>query len=269
MTGCPLISRGCPDTLDTRRCCAPATAHFCISIAYIICYNFLIIWLHVLLAFHLSKNLSGEFWKTYFGILAENFGEMLEILRIFLRYFEIILKNCLEYFHEISWTLQKKCRKSKFSIKFWKIMEKHPGNFKLLILQKLRRVLKMFLSSFSEIVKKFWRKVWNTLYKFLDILKGHLVTFLRQFLEKLVKNYSKNVKLFWENFGIIWRNYKIIILGTFWTFLRKYVRALGEFWKTNFELLTGNFKKMLEIWRKFLMNFGLTLKYFEYFCKIS
>ncbi len=32
----------------------------------------------------------GEFWKTYFGILAENFEEMLEILKTFLKYFEII-----------------------------------------------------------------------------------------------------------------------------------------------------------------------------------
>ncbi len=38
----------------------------------------------------------------YFGILAENFGDMLEILRTFLRYFGIILWKCLEYFHEIS-----------------------------------------------------------------------------------------------------------------------------------------------------------------------
>ncbi len=38
---------------------------------------------------------------TYFGILPENLGEMLEILRTFLRYFEIILWNCSEYFHEI------------------------------------------------------------------------------------------------------------------------------------------------------------------------
>ncbi len=44
----------------------------------------------------------GEFWKTYFEILADNFGEMLEIMKTFLRYFEIILWNCLEYFYEIS-----------------------------------------------------------------------------------------------------------------------------------------------------------------------
>ncbi len=44
----------------------------------------------------------GEFWKTYFGILAENFGEMLEILKTLLGYFEIILCNYLEYFHKIS-----------------------------------------------------------------------------------------------------------------------------------------------------------------------
>ncbi len=70
-------------------------------------FHFLIICLHVLLAFHHLKNVEkmrtlGEFWKTYFGILAENFGEMLEILRTFVRYFEIILWNCLEYLQEIS-----------------------------------------------------------------------------------------------------------------------------------------------------------------------
>ncbi len=43
-----------------------------------------------------------EFWKINFGILAENFGKMLEILRKFLRYFEIILWKRLEYFYEIS-----------------------------------------------------------------------------------------------------------------------------------------------------------------------
>ncbi len=53
----------------------------------------------------------------------------------------------------------KKYRKSKFWINSKKIMEKHRGNFKLLILGKLRIILKMFLSSFSEIVKKFLRKV--------------------------------------------------------------------------------------------------------------
>ncbi len=37
-------------------------------------------------------------------------------------------------------------------------MEKHWGNFKLLILWKLQRILKMFLSIFSEIVKKIWKK---------------------------------------------------------------------------------------------------------------
>ncbi len=151
----------------------------------------------------------GEFRKTYFGILAENFGEMLEISRTFLKYFELILRNCLEYFDEIFLQTSKKCSKSKFWINSGKIMEKHRGNIKLFILRKLRRILKMFLLSFSEIVK--WRKVGNTLYKFLDILKGNFVTFLSQFLQKLLKNYPKNVKFLWENFGIIWRNYKIII----------------------------------------------------------
>ncbi len=93
---------------------------------------------------------------------------------------------------------------------FWENYgEIHQGNFKLLILRNLWRILKMFLSSFSEIVKKFQRKVRNTLYKVLDILKENFLTFLSQFLQKLVKNYSKNMKLFWENFGIIWRNYRI------------------------------------------------------------
>ncbi len=130
--------------------------------------------------------------------------------------FRIFSRNLLK-------TSKKKCRKSKFWINFEKINEKHLGNFKLLILRKLWRILNMFLSSFSEISKKFWRKVENTLYKCLDILKGNFETFLCQFLEKLVKNYPKNVKLFWENFGIIWKNYKIIILETFWEFLGKCV----------------------------------------------
>ncbi len=55
----------------------------------------MIICLHLLLAFNLWKNFEkmctlGDFRKTNFGILAENFGEMLKILEIFLRYFEII-----------------------------------------------------------------------------------------------------------------------------------------------------------------------------------
>ncbi len=33
----------------------------------------------------------GEFWKINFGILAENLGERLEILKTFLRYFEKIM----------------------------------------------------------------------------------------------------------------------------------------------------------------------------------
>ncbi len=46
-----------------------------------ICYHFPIICLHALLAFHLLKNFEkmwtlGEFLKTYFVILAKNFGEM-------------------------------------------------------------------------------------------------------------------------------------------------------------------------------------------------
>ncbi len=98
-----------------------------VSIAYI-CYHFLIICPHVFLAFHLLKNLEkmwtlGEFWKTYFGIHGENFGQILEILRTFLRYFEIILWNCLEYFHKISWKLQKNVGKVNFGLilkKLWR-----------------------------------------------------------------------------------------------------------------------------------------------------
>ncbi len=37
------------------------------------------------------------------------------------------------------------------------------------------------------------------------------------------------------------------------------MRTLGESRKiTNFELLAENFKEVLEIWKKFLRNFGLT-----------
>ncbi len=158
---------------------------------------------HVLLAIHLLKNFEKmwtlcEFWKINFGIFAENFDEMLEVLRTLLRYFENILWKWLEYFYEISWKLQKKEEKlhSKFWINSGKITEKHRGNFKLLILRKLRRILKMFLSNFSEIMKKIWRKVRNILY--LQIFKRsdrNFVTFLCQYLEKLVKNYPKNMKL--------------------------------------------------------------------------
>ncbi len=37
------------------------------------------------------------------------------------------------------------------------------------------------------------------------------------------------------------------------------MRTLGDFWEKNFELLSGNFEEMLEIWKKFLRKFGLTL----------
>ncbi len=37
------------------------------------------------------------------------------------------------------------------------------------------------------------------------------------------------------------------------------MRTFGEFWKTNFELFAQNFEEMLEIWKKFLKNFGRTL----------
>ncbi len=48
----------------------------------------------------------------------------------------------------------------------------------------------MFLSSFSQIVKK--RGIFYTNFKHSD---GNFVTFLCQFFEKLVKNCPKNVKL--------------------------------------------------------------------------
>ncbi len=61
---------------------------------------------HVVIAFHLLKNFEkmrtlDEFWKTNFGILAKNLGEMLKILRTFLRHFELILWKCSEHFYEI------------------------------------------------------------------------------------------------------------------------------------------------------------------------
>ncbi len=153
--------------------------------------------------------LENIFWNICWK-LWRNVGNF-EKIEIFWNYFVELFRIFLQNLPKTS----KKCSKSKFWIISGKIMEKNRCNFKLLILRNLRRILKIFLSSFSEIVKKFWRIVENILYKFLDILKENFVTLLCQFLEKLVKNYPKNVKLFWENFGIIWRNYKIIISGTF------------------------------------------------------
>ncbi len=168
---------------------------------YFYCLHIFVVisWLlvqHVLRAFHLLKNFEkmwtlGEFLKTYFGILAENFGEMLEILitlKLFCGIVRIFSRNLLE--------TSKKCRKSKFWINSGNIMEKHLGNFKLLILRILRRILKMFLSSFSEIVQKFWRKVANTLYKLLDILKRNFVTFFVNFW----KNLWKIIRKTWNYF---------------------------------------------------------------------
>ncbi len=129
-------------------------------------------------------------------------------------------------------------------------MEQHRVNFKLLILRKLWRKLKMFLSSFSEMVNEFWRIVGNTLFKFLDILKKNFVTFLYQFLEKIVKNYPRNMQLVWENFEIICRNYKIIILGTLWKFLKKYVHQVS-FGKQILNYLQETLKKCWKFGEKF------------------
>ncbi len=103
----------------------------------------------------------------------------MELLRIFSR-------NLLK--------TSKKCRKSKFCINFGKIMEKHRGNFKLLILRKLWRILKMFLTSFSEIVKKFRKKVGNILYKFLNIL----MEIEWHFLVNFWKNLWKIIRKIWK-----------------------------------------------------------------------
>ncbi len=138
----------------------------------------------------------------------------------FLRYFEIILWNWLEYFHKIFWKLKKNTGKVNFGLilgNLWRNI--NVPNFKLLILWKLRRILKMFLSSFSEIVKKSREYIVQIFRyskrKFRDIFES--------IFGKLMKNYPKDMKLFWKNFGIIWRNYKIIILGIFRKFLGKYV----------------------------------------------
>ncbi len=63
------------------------------------------------------------------------------------------------------------------------------------------------------------------------------------------------MKLFWENFEINWKNDKIIILETFWKFFGIYVPRVS-FVKQIFELFAQNFEEMLEIYRKFLRNFG-------------
>ncbi len=110
-------------------------------------------------------NTCWKFWRN-----VEYFENIFEIFwNYFVELFRILSRNM---------KTSKKCWKSKFWINSEKIMEKHSGNFKLLILRKLRRILRIFLSSFSEIVKKFWRKLGKTLYKFLDVLKGNFVIFV-------------------------------------------------------------------------------------------
>ncbi len=127
---------------------------------------------------YLTKTLEKcwKFWENFWNILILFCG---------------IVQNIFTKSPE---NFKKKCRKSKFWINSGKIMGEHQGNCKLLILRKLQRILKMFPSSFNDIMKKFWRKVGNSLYKFLDIVKGNFVTLLSQFLRKLVKNYPKNLK---------------------------------------------------------------------------
>ncbi len=78
----------------------------------------------------------------HFGILVENFGEMLEILKTFLKYFhrpDILKLFCgiVKIFSQNLLKTLKKCRRSKFWINSGKIMEKRRGNFKKLILRKL------------------------------------------------------------------------------------------------------------------------------------
>ncbi len=68
-------------------------------------------------------------------------------------------------------------------------MGKHWGNFKL-------NIENIFLSNFSEIVKKFLRKVRNILNKFFNILMEISRYFCVNFWENLWKNYPKNMKLF-------------------------------------------------------------------------
>ncbi len=99
--------------------------------------------------------LENIFWNTCWKLWG-NFENIFEIFKnYFVELFRIFSRNLVKP--------SKKFRKSKFSINSGKIMENYRGNLKLLILRKLRRMLKMFLSRFSEIAKKFWRKAGNTL----------------------------------------------------------------------------------------------------------
>ncbi len=127
---------------------------------------------------------------------------MLEILKTYLRYFQIILWNWLEYFHEI-WKLQKNIRKVNFGLILGKLWGKHRDNFKLLFLRKLRRILKMFLSSLSEIMKKFWRKVGEYLVKiFRHSRRKFRDIFVLIFWKTFQKFYGKReiiLRKFWNN----------------------------------------------------------------------
>ncbi len=95
---------------------------------------------------NIRRVLENIFWNTCWK-LWRNVRNFENIFKIFWNYF-------VKLFRIFSRNLKtsKKCRKSKFWINSEKIIKKHRGNFKLLILWKLRRILKMFLSSFSEIV---------------------------------------------------------------------------------------------------------------------
>ncbi len=104
-------------------------------------------WENVNIRWVLENNI---FWNTCWKQLWRNIRNFENIFEVFWNYFMELFRIFSRNFPKTS----KKCRKSKLWINSGKIMEKHRGNFKLLILRKLRRILKMILSSFSEMVKK-------------------------------------------------------------------------------------------------------------------
>ncbi len=122
---------------------------YLLSISYYLSACFEKFWENVIIRWVLENIFWNTSWKH-----RRNVGNLKNIFEIFWNYFAELFRISSQNLLKTS----KKCRKSKFWINSGKIMEKHRSNFNLLILWKLRRILKMFLSSFSEILKKFLRK---------------------------------------------------------------------------------------------------------------
>ncbi len=104
----------------------------------------------------------------------------------------------------------------------------------------------MFLSDFCEILKKSGEYLVQIFRhserKFCDIF----MSILGKTCKKLSEKHEIVLRKFWNNLEKLLNNYFRYILKIF-----------GKMRTHNFELFAENFEEMLEIWRKFLRNFGL------------